>query len=90
MKIIIVDYNSYDFPCKHDVKSVEWERSFEQQGEEYSPELANTLKSFRVDIRRCKADNNRLIKAQERLAMAQEKKAEFNAVILQILSYLEK
>ena len=38
----------------------------------------------------CKENNNRLIKSQERLTKAQEKKAEFNAVILQSLSNLQK
>lgn len=59
----MVDYSSHESPYI----------SVEKQGEEYSPGVADTLRSLRAKIRSCKADNCRLVEAQERLARAQEK-----------------
>lgn len=70
LKRKVVDYSSHDSQYKLDVKSVEWERSVDQREEEYSPNLADTLRSLRVEIRSCKADNNMFIEAYERLAKA--------------------
>ena len=42
----------------------------------------DTLRILRVDIMRCKVDNERLVRAQE-------KQAKVNAVILQSLAYLQ-
>lgn len=39
-----------------------------QQGDEYSPDIADTLTSLRVEIKSCKVDNDRLLEAQERVA----------------------
>lgn len=59
----MVDYNSRDSPYK----------SVEKQGDEYSPDIANTLRSLNAQVRSFKVDNDRLGKAQERLARDQEK-----------------
>ena len=69
---------------------VGWERSVEQQGEGYSPGLVDTLRSLKEKIVSFKVDNAKLFEAQERLSKAQEKQAEFNAIILQRLSYFQK
>ena len=46
--------------------------SVEQQGEEYSPDLEDTLRSLRAYIIGCKGDTNRLIEAHEIFPRAQE------------------
>ena len=43
IKSRVMDYSSHDSPYRTDVKSMEWERLVEKHGEEYSPDLANTL-----------------------------------------------
>ena len=58
MTSTMVDYSSCDSPYR----SVEW------QGDEYSPNLADTMRSLKVDIKSCKAYNNMLIESPERLA----------------------
>jgi len=68
----IVDYSSRDSPYRLD----------EKPREEYSPDIAYTLRSLKAKIRSCKADNDRIIQSQERLAKAQAKRTEVNAVIL--------
>ena len=90
IKTIIMDYSSHASPYRPNENSMEWDRSIEQQEEEYSPDIANTLRSLKAEIKSCKEDNNGLIKAHERLSIAQDKKAEFNAMILQSLSDLQK
>ena len=90
MKIRMVQYSSYDSPYRLEEKSVGGEKSVGKQGEGDSPNLADTLISLRADIISFKANNERLIEAQERLAKAQEKQVEVNAVILQSLSDLQK
>lgn len=62
----MVDYSSRDSPY----------RFLRQQGEEYSLGIAKTFRSLRAEIRSYKEDNDKLVKVQERLAMAQEKKAQ--------------
>jgi len=47
---------------------VESERLIEQQGEGYSLDIVDTLRSLRKEIRSCKADNDRLIEARQILA----------------------
>ena len=59
----MVDYN--DSPYKLD----------EHHGVEHSYDLANTLRSFNEEIRICKADNGKIMQAQE-------KQAEVNAILL--------
>lgn len=49
----MVDYNSRDSPY----------RLIEYQGHEYSLDITNTLRSLKVDIRSCKAENDRLVEA---------------------------
>jgi len=51
MKSGMVEYSSHDSPSMPDVKSMEWKKSIEQKGEEYSHDLADTLRSLREDIR---------------------------------------
>jgi len=55
-----VDYSPHDPPYK----------SVGKQGEGYSPDIENTIRSLRVEIKRSKENNDRLVEAQERLAMA--------------------
>ncbi len=64
---------------------MEWENSVEKQEEEYSLDLADTLRSLREKIKSFKIDNNRLIEPSKWLTRAQEKQAEVNAMILQSL-----
>lgn len=90
MKRKMVGYSPHYSTYKPDVNSMEWERLVEQQGENYSLDLADTLRSLRPEIRSCKADNNMLIEAREVLARAQEKKVQVSAMILQSLSKLQK
>lgn len=68
----------------------ELERSVEYQGEEYSPDLVDTLSNMMENIISHRVDNNKLIEAQETLTRAQEKKEEVNVVILQSLLDLQK
>jgi len=84
MKGRMVEYSSYDSPHKLE------EKSTEQQGEGASPNLGDTLISLRAEIISCKDDNGQLIETQERLAKAQYKQDEVDAVILQILSDLQE
>jgi len=56
----MVDYSSCDSPYK----------SVGKQGGENSPSIEDTLRSLRENIRSCKADNDRLVEAQEILARA--------------------
>jgi len=56
------------------MRSMEWEKIVEKQGEEYSLELEDTRMSVRVEIIIYKEDNNRLIEAKERIENFQEKK----------------
>ena len=56
----MVDYSSRDSPY----------RSNEKNGDEYSPHIADTLRSLMAEIRSCKADNDRIILSQERLSRA--------------------
>ena len=74
----MVDYSSGESP----------NRSTKQQGDEYSPDIADTLIMFKAKIRSCKEDNDRIIQSQERLVRAQEKQVEVDAMFLQSLSYL--
>jgi len=73
MKTRMIDYNSHESSYRPYVNSMEGERSIGHLGEEYSPDIVDTLRSLRVDIRSCKVDNNKLIEAQKRLVRAQEK-----------------
>lgn len=59
----MVDYSSRDSPYKF----------VRQQGEEYSTDIEDTLRSLRAEIISCKVDNDRLVEAHEGLAVAQEK-----------------
>jgi len=56
-------------------------KSDEKCGVGYSFDLANTLRSLKEEIRSCKADNDRIIQAQE-------KQGEVKAILLQNLSDL--
>lgn len=56
----MVDYTSHDSPY----------RSYKQHGDEWSPGIADTLRSLKQEIRSCKADNDRIIQSQERLSRA--------------------
>jgi hypothetical protein len=47
------------------------------------PDLAETMRSLMVELQSCKADNERMMKAQEN-------QTEINAVLLQILSNLQR
>jgi hypothetical protein len=47
------------------------------------PDLAETVRSLMVELQRCKADNERMMKEQE-------KKIEINAFLLQSLSDLQR
>jgi len=76
----MVEYSSRDSPYILD----------EKHGDEYSPHKENSLRSLKVEKRSCKANNNRIIQSQERLARAQDKQEEVNEVILQSLSYLQR
>lgn len=60
----MVDYSSGDFPYSSD----------EQQRDEYSLNIVDTLISLKEEISSCKVDNDRIIQSQERLARVQEKK----------------
>lgn len=57
-------------------------KSIEKQGDEYSPDIADTLRSLKVEIRSWRVDNDRIIQSREILSRAQEKKGEVNAMIL--------
>ncbi len=76
----MVDYSSCDSPY----------RSIKHQGDEYSSNIDDALRSLKARIRSCKADNNRLIKSYERLSRAQGKQSKVNEVILQSLSDSKK
>lgn len=90
MKSIMAEYSSHESPYRPNVNSMEWEKFVKQQGDEYSLDLVDTLRSLRENIRILKANNNRLIEAHEILARAHRKQVEVNAVILQSLSDLQK
>jgi len=49
----MVDYSSCDSPCR-----LIW-----QHGDGYSPDIVDTLRSLRENIRSCKVDNDRLVEA---------------------------
>ena len=42
---------------------MEWDKLVEQEREEYSPNMEDTLRSMRENIRSFKSNNNRLIEA---------------------------
>ena len=58
-------------------------RSYEKHGDEYSPHVTDTLRILKEEIRSCKENNDIIIQEQE-------KQAEVNAFILQVLSYLQR
>jgi len=68
----MLDYSSHYYPYISD----------EQHGNEYSPDIENTLRSFKADIKSCKSDNDNIIESWERISRSQEKKVEVNAIIL--------
>jgi len=68
----MVDYSSWDSLY----------RSNEKHKEEYSPDIADILRILKAEIKSCKEDNDMIIQSQDRLARAQEKQVEFDAVIL--------
>ena len=76
----MVDYNSRDSPYI----------LVGQQGDGYSPNIADALRILREDNRSHEAKNDKLIEAQKILARAQEKQAEVNVVILHSLSDLQR
>ena len=49
----MVDYSSHDSPY----------RSVEQQGDEYSPDIADTLRSLKVEIKSCKVYNDKIFES---------------------------
>ena len=53
MTSIMVEYISRDSPYRSD----------EQHVDEYSHDIANILRSLKVEIRNCKADNDRIIQS---------------------------
>jgi hypothetical protein len=55
----------------------------ERRAVEIPPDLAETVRSLMAELQRCKADNERLIKEQE-------KQTKINAVLLQILSDIQR
>jgi hypothetical protein len=57
------------------------EESDKRRAVETPPDLAETVRSLMDELHSCKADNERLIKEQE-------KQMEINAVLLQSLSYI--
>jgi hypothetical protein len=59
------------------------EESDERRVVETPPDLAETVRSLRAELQSCKADNERLIKEQE-------KQTEINAVLLQSLSDIQR
>lgn len=59
----MVDYSSRDSPY----------RSNKKHGDEYSPDMADTLRRLEAEIKSCKVDNDRIILSQERRARAQAK-----------------
>jgi hypothetical protein len=59
------------------------EESDERRVVETPPDLAETVRSLMVELQSCKADNERLIKEQE-------KQMEINAVLLQSLSDIQR
>ena len=61
MKRRLVDYGSHESPYRPIIKYMEWERSVDLKGEKYSPDLANALRSLRVDIKRYKENNYKFI-----------------------------
>jgi hypothetical protein len=58
------------------------EESDERRAMGTPPNLAETVRSLMVELQSCKADNERMMKEQE-------KKTKINAVLLQILSDLQ-
>jgi hypothetical protein len=59
------------------------EESYERRAVGTPPNLAETMKSIMVKLQSCKADNERMMKEQE-------KQTEINAVLLQRLSDLQR
>jgi hypothetical protein len=59
------------------------EESDERRAVETPPDLAETVRSLMAELQSCKADNERLIKEQE-------KQTEINAVLLQSLSDIQR
>ena len=49
----MVDYSSRDSPY----------RSYEQHGEGYSPDITDTLRNLKSEIRSCKEDNDLIIQS---------------------------
>jgi len=76
----MADYSSRDSPYR----SNEWAR------DGYSPNIGDTLRILKVEIRICKVDNERIIQSQERFSRAHDKQEKFNAIILHILSDLQR
>ena len=68
----MVDYSSRDSPYI----------LVGHQGDEYSPDIVDTLRCLKEKIKSCKANKDRLIETQERFSRAQEKQLEVNAVNL--------
>jgi hypothetical protein len=60
-----------------------YEESDERRAIGTPPDLAETVRSLMVELQSCKADNERMMKEQE-------KKTEINAVLLQSLSDLQR
>lgn len=63
MRSRMVDYSLRDAAYK----------SIEKQGEVQSPDLANTQRSLKEEIKSWKQDTNKMIKTLERISKAQEK-----------------
>jgi len=63
MKSRMVEYSSHESPYMIYVNSTKWDRLVEKHEEDYSPNIANKLRSFKVEIRSYKEDNNKLIEA---------------------------
>lgn len=50
-------------------------RSYEKPRDNYSPDMSDPLRSLKRKMKSCKADNERIIQSQEKLAREHEKKA---------------
>lgn len=74
MKSKMVDYSPRDSPYRSD----------EKHDDEYSHHIEDKLRSLKQGFRSFKADNDRIIQSQERLARALEKQAEVNAVFFRV------
>lgn len=61
----MVEYSSHESPYNIYVNSYELDRSVEQQGDDYSPDIVDTLRSLKEEIKSCKEDNSKLIEEHE-------------------------